>query len=720
MFKRKYLFIFTALLSLSLSTSSLAQFKDMDFGDRTIPILISADMLTYDRENAIYTAEGNVEITRGNALLKADKVTLWAETKMAEAQGNVSLFDGEDKVEGDLVKIKMDTQTGIIYNGMIFYAEKNFYITGKEVEKLGERDYHLLRGTFTTCDGKYPAWKIKAREADLTVEGYASIWGGSFHVKEIPILYWPYAIIPVKTKRQSGFLIPKFGYSDDNGAEFLLSYFWAINKSMDATFFADIMTERGAKVGLEYRYFLRKDLKGQVNFTYIEDMIEHDSRWSASFDHQQELFWGINTIWDVNLVSDDEYFDDLQSFYDNLPENKPRYLTSKVTFSKEVSWAKFYINFIYRDDMDDEDDDRTIQVLPEALFVVKPYKVPGTPFIFDMKTHYANFYRNEGVRGMRVDVRPGLKAPIPVGPVTFEPWIDGIFTWWWPENDNDYPSSMDRYTFLTGLKTYADYSWTFDADLWAFNSIKYTLSPKVGYTFSPYIDQVKYPRLDSRDRVWGRSVLSFAIANSFVGNIASPEGSKLTRNLLNFEFGVDVDFEKDPDSVPYDVHGNYVTSYAKLSSKPSKYVELGFKTTYDHFVNEFELISGNLTLNDSRGDYITVSYNDVNRFVYKRDEERFRLRKYEYIDGDAKIVVYDDLDLYFFVRHYFTDGDDTEDDEENEIGPNYTSIGIDYHRQCWGIYLELFNKSWIYEERSDDYGFMLTLTLEGLGSMRFK
>jgi LPS-assembly protein len=480
------------------------------------------------------------------------------------------------------------------------------------------------------------------------------------------------------------------------------------------------MTERGVKLGFEYRYFLREDLKGQANFSFIDDLIEDDFRWSLTFDHQQELPWGMSTVWDINLVSDDDYYDDLGSFYDNLIKSKPRYLTSKVTFTKETSWADFYLRFIYRDDMDDEDDEKTIQVLPEFAFIMKPYKIPGTPLIFKMNSSFSNFYREESVRGPRADVRPGLRAPIDMGPVTVEPWITGMFTWWWPDNENDYPSSMDRITYLTGMKTYADFSWTYDTDLASFNSIEYTLSPFVGYAFSPYIDQRDYPRLDAKDRVWGRSILSFALINSFVGNLETPKGKELTRNILNVEMGVDVDFDKDPDSVPYDVHGSYITSYAKLTSNPSKYVDLTFKTEYDHFLNDITLLAGGLKLNDSRGDYLSVTYRNVNKHVYKRDEERFRLRKYEYIDGELKFVVYDDLDLYFYSINYLRSGDDTEDDDENEIGPDYLGIGIDFHPQCWGIYLEVYRKHWEHEDQDDDYGFMLTLTLEGLGSMRFK
>ncbi len=726
MLEKKYLLAFIVLLLMSISTTCLAQLEGKDFGDKTIPILISADMLTYDRENSIYTAEGNVEITRGNALLKADKVIFNGETKMAEAEGNVSLYDGEDMVKGDLLKIKMDTQTGIIYNGMIFYAEKNFYISGKELEKLGDKKYHFKRGTLTTCDGSSPAWTILAKEGDMDIGGYAKVWGGVFQIKEVPVFYWPFAIFPVKRKRQSGFLIPKVGYSKDDGAKFLISYFWAINKSMDATVLADIMTERGTKVGLEYRYFLREDLKGQANFSFIQDLIEDDFRWSVSFEHQQELPWDIYTKWDINLVSDDHYYEDLESFYDNLPKTEPRFLTSKVSFTKELDWAEFAINFIYRDDMDDASDSRTIQILPEASFIIKPYEIPNTPLVVSMDSRLTNFYRKEGVSGLRIDVRPGLNMPLNVGSFEVEPWIDGIFTWWWPNNNNKYTSdihyssNLERYTFITGLKVSTEHSWTLDSNFESFDTIEYTISPVVNYTYAPYLDQKKYPRLDNLDRVWGRSILSVALLNSFVGNVEPSTGDVPTRNLLSVELGVDIDFEKDSDSVPYNVSGSYITSYFEIRSNPSEYVEFGFIAKYNHFVDDFSLIAGDITLKDLRGDYLSVSYNSINEFVYKRDEERFRLRKYEYINGELKIVVYDELDLFFYSRYYVSTGDDTEDSDSNKIGSNYLGVGVDYHHQCWGVYLELYNKSWIYEDKKDDFGFMLTVTLRGLGSIKFR
>ena len=354
-----------------------AQIDDYDFGDPTTPITIEADMLSYDRESNVYTAEGDVRIIRGAAVLTADLVRLNAVSKEALAEGNVVYYDGENRVEADRVELNIDTQTGILYNGMIFYAEKHFYVSGEEMEKTGDVTYRALRGSLTSCDGEIPAWRITGRKTEVTVGGYAKVWDGVFRVKDVPIMYIPYGVYPVKTERQTGFLMPSFGTSSDDGFSFTLPFYWAINKSMDATIIGDVMTNRGLKVGLEYRYSLAEDLYGQINYSFIEDHNRDDPdtgdrmtdfRWAFSFDHSQTLPGGIQALVDINMVSDDDYIDDLYDSYDNIEQRDSDYLESRVNLSRDFDWAFAYVNFSWLDDLDDRRDRTTLHRLPEAGF----------------------------------------------------------------------------------------------------------------------------------------------------------------------------------------------------------------------------------------------------------------------------------------------------------------------------------------------------------------
>jgi len=93
---------------------------------------------------------------------------------------------------------------------------------------------------------------------------------------------------------------------------------------MDATFSADVMTERGIMGGLEYRYFLKDDLRGEMSYTFIDDdgyadhngiRSEEGFRWGLDVYHRQTLPGDVQALVDINLVSDDTYLED---FADNV------------------------------------------------------------------------------------------------------------------------------------------------------------------------------------------------------------------------------------------------------------------------------------------------------------------------------------------------------------------------------------------------------------------
>jgi len=89
-------------------------------------------------------------------VLKADRVAMNGVTKEAEATGNVYFFNGVDEIKGDRFTLNIDTQTGVVYKGMIFYADKHFYITGDELEKLGEKTYRIRKGALPPATGRSP------------------------------------------------------------------------------------------------------------------------------------------------------------------------------------------------------------------------------------------------------------------------------------------------------------------------------------------------------------------------------------------------------------------------------------------------------------------------------------------------------------------------------------------------------------------------------------
>jgi LPS-assembly protein len=169
-----------------------------------------------------------------------------------------------------------------------------FAFTGKVVDKTGPDRYIVHHGTITACEvpgeknaefgGALPAdqrarkwigrpkWQFDSPHSVVNVEGNAHIYLTTFHVYGIPILFFPYATHPVQRQpRQSGFLMPIFGTSNVKGTILGDSFYWAINRSMDATVGAQIFTQRGWAQRAEFRTAPTRSSYAYAAYFGVED-----------------------------------------------------------------------------------------------------------------------------------------------------------------------------------------------------------------------------------------------------------------------------------------------------------------------------------------------------------------------------------------------------------------------------------------------------------------
>lgn len=223
------------------------------------------------------------------------------------------------------MEINLQSETGVVYSGTLFFKENHFYIKGDKIQKIGKKSYSGDNLSITTCDGDSPAWKVTARHLEVTVEGYGKASHAALWAKKMPVLYSPYLVFPLKRKRQTGFLTPGFGYSDRKGFEYTQPFFWAINDWSDATFYGRYMAERGLMGGTEYRYLLTEDSKGMMTFNYlnddkVDDGTENSSQdWGYTEDDElrpnserywfttksnQKLPYDVSAKLDIDIVSD--------------------------------------------------------------------------------------------------------------------------------------------------------------------------------------------------------------------------------------------------------------------------------------------------------------------------------------------------------------------------------------------------------------------------------
>jgi LPS-assembly protein len=92
------------------------------------------------------------------------------------------------------------------------------------------------------------------RHANVTAGGNATIYLSTFRIESIPVFYFPFATHPVDhTVRQSGLLMPNLGTSSIKGQILGEGFYWAINRSMDATVGAELFSKRGWAQHGEFR-----------------------------------------------------------------------------------------------------------------------------------------------------------------------------------------------------------------------------------------------------------------------------------------------------------------------------------------------------------------------------------------------------------------------------------------------------------------------------------
>ena len=168
---------------------------------------------------------------------------------------------------------------------------------GETLEKTSEDTYIITNGGFTSCVQANPRWEMTSGSLKLRVDHYALLRNMLLKVKGVPAIYLPIMYYPLsKDNRNTGFLMPSYGSSSYKGQTISNAFFWAINRSQDATFLHDWFSKTGQAVAGEYRYVslggsgnVRTDFLNEHPITFIgTDGEEVEQPGRRSFRHVRQ------------------------------------------------------------------------------------------------------------------------------------------------------------------------------------------------------------------------------------------------------------------------------------------------------------------------------------------------------------------------------------------------------------------------------------------------
>jgi len=668
------------LICFSFATSVEARSRVIVMGE---PVYLEADELRYDHEAQLYQASGDVHLNQGELEVSAEQMSWSRATGEVEAAGNVQFLSPTEILTGSTACYNLDAGTGRVDQGYFYLLEENLHVRGSSIEQLGEDDYRITSGTFTTCDGAVPDWKFGAGHIDVTLGGYARARHMVFYLKDIPTLYFPYMIYPAKAERESGLLIPSAGYSKKRGFSYGAAYYQVLGVNQDATFYLDYLSKMGVGKGMEYRYVFGRDNAGEarayhIDVQEVDDERIDEERYALEWIHTGTLPGQIRMVADALYVNDDEYFKDFGEVAGDYNRDQVQ-----STFSLSRNWQRANLVGLLQYTKNLETDQRTtLQMLPRINFNIARSTIGRTPLAYEWGSEYTHFWRREGMTGQRLMLRPALSMnPRLFNLLSVNPTVAYRQRYYWDLDQESATEEQGILEITTRIST-PPLQRIFNLPFGVSGRVRHAINPEVVYDYVPEKDQQHIPRFDSFDRIAPKNRVEYALVQRLRARLDEENGRRHYRDWLYLRLSLLQHLNKD------EVDKGFGEARAQLTLLPLAHLRLGADVIVDSRTNDLKelLVEGQLA--DRSENYLRLRYN-----IDRRTD-------LDYGEINLGLSFLQPIYLTYQQRYDFFTHDRLEE-----------RIGIEYRRQCWSLLLTL-------RERTDgEQSFMLTFSMLGIGSV---
>ena len=656
------------------------------------------------------------DIYETQVTIKADWVAYDVALNTIKARGNVSVATDDEQLLADQAVVNLEQETGTFKNATIIRDEYDLHLEGEVIEKTGYKTYHIENGWVITCkvkEGETPPWSFAAGDAVIKQDGYATLKHAKFNIKNVPVLYSPWLIVPVKNKRQTGFLFPELGTSDNNGFTFNIPFFWNISDSTDMTIYTEYMVNRGYMPGLEFRYVKAEEDKGLAMANYLNDDLTDPSETEyyadTGFTHtNKDRYWirakadqefgnGWITRLDLDIVSDRDYLTEFNSGLTGFITSNDRFLETfgrslenrtddqrRNTLGVLKTWGPMSLAadlLAINDVRANRAGDYPLWTLPAVDFNgALPLGGFGN-FTFDWDATYVYFWREEGIGGHRIDLYPRLSAPLPLGPYLESRAEVGIRDTYYSvqsfgdsEWENDSGQNRFLYDFEAEIGTTVMRNYVLsEAEA---TSFYHQVRPFIEYGYLPEEDQDDLPSFSSIDRIDQENAFTYGIDNFF--NLR--RDNELDREYGYLKITQSYSFLDEDEDEPFSPVN------IRLGWQPLRSTDILYRTDIDVYDDGFIRHRLEATYANSRGDKFGVEY------VFDDIDST------EQINAMIKTALFANWRADFEIEHSISQ------DETNEA-----NVSLIYQALCWSVELAA-------EYTPADTSFLVQFNLANIGS----
>lgn len=501
-------------------------------------------------------ASGNAIISRGSQIVSGDNIEYDIPNDELQVNGNAQIDLGDSEITGSALKMRFTETIGEMKNASISlkkqinnenvntlkaYNDPNVYTQSKLLNtqtiltdnpKLYQDNYRepatpigkanidpkfnssrgdaeavlfegqskkrLKNARYTTCEAGVDDWYIKANEIkldDFTQSGTAKHARVEF--KGVPLLYSPLMSFSFNNERKSGLLAPTVGSTSRSGFETLLPYYFNIAPDKDATVGLRYLSKRGMQAQGVFRY-LGENYSGTDSIEYLHnDDLTGEQRYFANINHSHLLGNGWSAGYNIEKVSDDEYFSDMSTrIISTSRVNLPQ--AGRVDYVGDV-WR---FNGLIQKYQTLDETSYPYERLPQLTLTANK---EWNHLTADLYSQWTYFDQNKDAplapTGSRLTVYPSISMPFsqPYGFITPK---FGVHSTHYAVNDNNFVVNGQSVSNNSDTRTLPIFS--LDSGLYfereqnvVKNSYTQTIEPRLFYVYIPDKEQDLLPVFDS-------------------------------------------------------------------------------------------------------------------------------------------------------------------------------------------------------------------------------
>lgn len=697
-------------------------------------VLVTAEHLERSNQDRIVIGEGAVTIRHREMRLLADRVVYNELTRGVIADGNVVLDSGPDRLQGEHLELNLETRIGFLEHAQGFL--QTYYFTGERIEKRGPDNYYLRGGTFTTCEGVRPDWSFHTSSAELTIDEYMHAWNPTLKIGRLPLLYFPYAIFPIKRDRSTGLLIPRFGITGVDGVTIRNAFYWAPRDNFDATIGIDYLEKTGWGASGEMRYLLGLRTQGVINGSLLRNTGTDAERWSLATRNSHELPLGIHAEIEAFFQSDREY---LATQGKTIEERSSERTTSSFFINR--SWSAWNFALAGRNEVSLLTENRTtLTRFPELTIDRTSTALFGTGLFLKVAASGVNLKRDDStstISTTRLHVSPETTWPLSISSVARIIPLAGYGLTKYSENTLGVEETRSIPFFRLGLEGPRPYRIWDLSETGRFAKLKHLIEPSISYVYTPVVNQDTIPQFDSLDRIAPANRMEYSLSNTLYAKVRSPAVPIPAQAPGQSPYLAPVEVAEPGHVLFLDTANTVIPLLPEFAATvdSSDLTPQGPLTTTQELL--WIKLSQNYTFDSSRATVAGQSFSAVEWEARTRPLSGLEISWRGDYDVYGKGVGYHNLSLIWSASgSAWFQGDWRSTRESNQdfldLGGNYSfrridvhargrynlaeksfiekQISLKYSSQCWDVTIS-------YVKWTTDYQFSLTFSLKGIGTI---